>query len=421
MNTFVEGVRDILPAELRKRRIIYQTIREVFESSGYREVITPTLESLELYAGIEGLVDKNEMFKVVDDRGQILVLRPDLTMPIARLAASRFQNSPRPLKFSYLSSAFQSKNSQSLSLKEKTQAGVELIGSDSLESDLEMILLLIKTMKKAGVKEPLIDIGHADLINEIFSDLKIAKEEKKDLRKLLAAKNKVGIKNYIKKINLTDDTAEILLSLPALFGNPKKVVERLNNMPLSADTRDVLKTLEKLFNKLEEFNSLKYITFDPMLISRHGYYTGLIFKGYAEGYSNLLASGGRYDNLTEKFGVEEAAVGFALEIENLLDFLNRTENFSGDLTRRFLISYAGKDYFKFAYELAEDLREAGFAAEVYNGADKEYLDFQQIDFEIYIKNENIELKQNNGEKAVFTKNRKEALEYLILNKIEEWK
>ncbi|RCW50792.1 MULTISPECIES: ATP phosphoribosyltransferase regulatory subunit [unclassified Halanaerobium] len=420
MSTFVEGVRDILPAELRKRRTIYQIIREVFESSGYREVITPTLESLELYAGIEGLVDKDEMFKVVDDRGQILVLRPDLTMPIARLAASRFQNSPRPLKFSYLSSAFQSKNSQSLSLKEKTQAGVELIGSDNLESDLEMILLLIKTMEKVGVEEPLVDIGHADLINEIFSDLKINEEAKKELRKLLAAKNKIGIKNYIKKIDLADNTAEILLRLPSLFGNPQQVIKELNKMPLSAETGQVLKTLEKLFNKLTEFDSLKYITFDPMLISRHGYYTGLIFKGYARGYSNLLASGGRYDNLTEKFGVEEAAVGFALEIENLLDFLNRTGNFNEDPVQRFLLSYEKKEDFKFAYLLAEDLREAGFAAEVYNGADKEYIDFQQIDFEIYIKEKCLELKQTGGEIAVLKRNRKEALEYLILNKIEEW-
>jgi len=420
MNTFVEGVRDILPAELRKRRTIYQTIREVFECSGYREVITPTLESLELYAGIEGLVDKSEMFKVVDDRGQILVLRPDLTMPIARLAASRFQNSPRPLKFSYISSAFQSKNSQSLSLKEKTQAGVELIGSENLESDLEMILLLIKTMKKVGVEEPLVDIGHADLINEIFSDLKIDQEAKKELRKLLAAKNKIGIKNYIKKIDLADNTAEILLRLPSLFGNPQQVIKELNKMPLSAETGQVLKTLEKLFHKLTEFDSLKYITFDPMLISRHGYYTGLIFKGYARGYSNLLASGGRYDNLTEKFGVEEAAVGFALEIENLLDFLNRTGNFSEDSVQRFLLSYAAKEDFKFVYVLAEDLRKAGFAAEVYNGADKEYLDFQQIDFEIYIKEKTLELKQTGGEISVLQRNRKEALEYLILNKIEEW-
>jgi ATP phosphoribosyltransferase regulatory subunit len=339
MNAFVEGVRDILPAELRKRRAIYQTIREVFEANAYREVITPTLESLELYAGIEGLVDKSEMFKVVDDKGQILVLRPDLTMPIARLAASRFQDSPRPLKFSYLSSAFQSKNSQSLSLKEKTQAGVELIGSASLESDLEMILLLIKTMQKVGVEEPLVDIGHADLINEIFADLKIAEKEKMELRQLLAAKNRVGIKNYIKGIELTEDAAEVLLKLPSLFGEPKKVVKELEAMPLSAETKEALKTLEKLFNKLKEFGALKYITFDPMLISRHGYYTGLIFKGYAKGYSNLLASGGRYDNLTEKFGVEEPAVGFALEIENLLDYLNRTENFSEDQEKRFLISF----------------------------------------------------------------------------------
>ncbi len=421
MNAFVEGVRDILPAELRKRRAIYQTIRKVFEANAYQEVITPTLESLELYAGIEGLVDKSEMFKVVDDRGQILVLRPDLTMPIARLAASRFQDSPRPLKFSYLSSAFQSKNSQSLSLKEKTQAGVELIGSASLESDLEMILLLIKTMQKVGVEEPLVDIGHADLINEIFADLKIAETEKKELRQLLAAKNKVGIKNYIKDIELTEDAAEVLLRLPSLFGAPKKVVKELEKMPLSTETKNALKTLEKLFNKLEEFEALKYITFDPMLISRHGYYTGLIFKGYAKGYSNLLASGGRYDNLTEKFGVEEPAVGFALEIENLLDYLNRTENFSEDLGKRFLISYQRDKDFKLAYELAEDLRNAGFVTEVYNEADSEYLDFQQVDFEINLEAENLELKQNGGAGTVIERNQKEALEYLILNKIEEWK
>ncbi len=420
MNAFVEGVRDILPAELRKRRAIYQTIREVFEANAYREVITPTLESLELYAGIEGLVDKSEMFKVVDDKGQILVLRPDLTMPIARLAASRFQDSPRPLKFSYLSSAFQSKNSQSLSLKEKTQAGVELIGSASLESDLEMIMLLIKTMEKVGVEEPLVDIGHADLINEIFADLKIAETEKKELRQLLAAKNKVGIKNYIKDIELTEDAAEVLLRLPSLFGAPKKVVKELEEMPLSVETKEALKTLDKLFNKLEEFEVLKYITFDPMLISRHGYYTGLIFKGYAKGYSNLLASGGRYDNLTEKFGVEEPAVGFALEIENLLDYLNRTENFSEDLEKRFLISYQQNEDLKFAYELAEDLRNAGFVTEVYNEADKEYLDFQQIDFKISLQADKLELKQNGGESTVIERNQKEALEYLILNKIEEW-
>jgi len=420
MNAFVEGVRDILPAELRKRRGIYQTIREVFEANAYREVITPTLESLELYAGIEGLVDKSEMFKVVDDKGQILVLRPDLTMPIARLAASRFQDSPRPLKFSYLSSAFQSKNSQSLSLKEKTQAGVELIGSASLESDLEMILLLIKTMQSVGVEEPLIDIGHADLINEIFADLKIAEKEKTELRQLLAAKNKVGIKNYIKDIELTEDAAEVLLSLPSLFGKPKEVVKKLEAMPLSTETKEALKTLDELFNKLKEFEALKYITFDPMLISRHGYYTGLIFKGYAKGYSNLLASGGRYDNLTEKFGVEEPAVGFALEIENLLDYLNRTENFSEDQEKRFLISYQDNSDLKLAFELAEDLRNAGFVVEVYNGADKEYLDFQQVNFEICLKTDKLELKQNGGETAVIERNQKEALEYLILNKIEEW-
>jgi len=266
----------------------------------------------------------------------------------------------------------------------------------------------------------LIDIGHADLINEIFTDLKIAENEKRDLRELLAAKNRIGIKNYIKDIELRENAEEVLLRLPSLFGDPKEVVKELKNMPLSSETKEALKKLEELFNKLAIFDALKYITFDPMLISRHGYYTGLIFKGYAKGYSNLLASGGRYDNLTEKFGVEEPAVGFALEIENLLDYLNKTENFSENIQKRFLISFEKENDFKLAYELAEDLRNIGFVAEVYNKADREYLDFQQVDYKIYLKADTLKLRKNNGEESIIEKNKKEALEYLILNKIEEW-
>ena len=419
MNAFVEGVRDILPAELRRRKTIYEAIRDVFEANAYREVITPTLESIELYTGIEGLVEKSEMFKVVDDKGQILVLRPDLTMPIARLAASRFQDSPRPLKFSYLSSAYQSRNSQSLSLKEKTQAGVELIGCDALESDLEIIILLIKTMKAVMVEEPLIDIGHADLINEIFADLKIEAEHTVALRKLLAAKNKVGIKNYFKKVEITSEAQAVLLRLPTLFGDPKKVVNELEEMPLSEETITVLETMEELFNRLEEFDLLQYITFDPMLISRHGYYTGLIFKGYAKGYSNLLASGGRYDNLTAKFGIEEAAVGFAVEIENLLDYLSRTENFIESEEKSFVVSYQEKQDLKAAYDLAESLREINYTAELINDVDQSYLDFQQIEYHIDIKEEQLNLYRNNGAQAEINRNQRQLLD-LVLKKIEEW-
>ncbi|SFL84214.1 ATP phosphoribosyltransferase regulatory subunit [Halanaerobium salsuginis] len=419
MNAFVEGVRDILPAELKQRRAIYQTIRNIFEANAYREVITPTLESLELYAGIEGLVDKSEMFKVVDDQGQILVLRPDLTMPIARLAASRFQDSPRPLKFSYLSSAFQSRNSQSLSLKEKTQAGVELIGAASLESDLEMIILLLKTLQKVGVENPLIDIGHADLINEIFADLKIVEAQKVELRRLLAAKNKIGIKNYLNKIEVNSAAKKILLALPALFGSPFTIIDKLKEMPLSKATKTVLKTLSSLFERLQEFDLLQYITFDPMLISRHGYYTGLIFKGYARGYSNLLASGGRYDNLTKNFGLEEPAVGFALEIENLLDYLNKTENFTIKKEARLLLSYQNKGDFYFAYQLSEQLRQAGFTAEIYNQADQAYLKFQQVSYQLKITSK-IDLLGYQGQSASFKRSSPVKSIKQILTKLKEW-
>jgi|AntRauTorckE6833_2_1112554.scaffolds.fasta_scaffold00129_23 ATP phosphoribosyltransferase regulatory subunit len=392
MNAFVEGVRDILPKELRRRRAIYKRIRKVFQNEDYREVITPTLESLELYTGIEGVIDKSEMFKVVDENGQILVLRPDVTMPIARLAATRFQDTPRPLKFSYLTTAYQSKSSQSLNLKEKTQAGVEMIGSDKLYADIEMIALLIKTMKAVHINNPLIDIGHADLINEIFCEMNLDKKDKDNLLSLLSAKNKVGIKKYLKDVNLDDQNKEILIKLATLFGEPDYVLDKLKELPISKKAYNEVLNLEKLFNKLKEIGLIEHITFDPMLISRHGYYSGVIFKGYAGDHNILLANGGRYDNLTKRFGVGEPAVGFALEIENVLDYLNKTDYEFKAENSRVVINYNKEENFKDAYNMAEILRDKNYIVEIFEELKSDdYVKFQGIDFKIELEEKELKL------------------------------
>jgi len=401
MNAFVEGVRDILPAELRRRREIYKRIRGVFQDADYREVITPTLESLELYSGIEGILDKSEMFKVVDENGQILVLRPDVTMPIARLAATRFQDTPRPLKFSYLTTAYQSKNSQSLSLKEKTQAGVELIGSNKLNSDIEMIVLLIKTMQKLHIERPLIDIGHADLINEVLYEMNLSDYQKENLLSLLAAKNKVEIKRYLKDFDLKQNSKKTLIKLSTLFGSPKEVIKELKKLPISKMARAEVLKLEKLFDKLKELDLINYITFDPMLISRHGYYTGIIFKGYAGKHNILLANGGRYDNLTEKFGAGEPAVGFALEIENILEYLSKVHyNFQAERVR-IMINYNKEANFKNAHRLAEELRNNNYIVEIFEESkDAEYINFQGMDYKLDYSKSRIELKNYHTGKCI---------------------
>lgn len=422
MNAFVEGVRDILPAELRRRRVIYKRIRKTFRDADYREVITPTLESLELYSGIEGLLDKSEMFKVVDENGEILVLRPDVTMPIARLAATRFKETPRPLKFSYLTTAYQSKNSQSLSLKEKTQAGVELIGSSSLYFDVEMIALLIKSMKAVHIKEPLIDIGHADFINKIMKTLNIDSVIKKKLLDLISEKNKVELKQYLKDIDISDQDKNILLKLTSLFGSPQKVLSELNEISFSLEVKDVIRQLEKFFMILKELELIDNITFDPMLISRHGYYTGLIFKGYAGDHNILIASGGRYDNLTEKFGKGEPAVGFALEIENILEYLNLTDYSFKRQKKRIIINYEDVNRYKEAHSLAEFLREQGFIVEIFEKIkDDDYIEFQGLDIQILLNKNRINIKNISDQNT-------NQIEYdyledkvfnIILDKIEE--
>ncbi len=364
MSAFVKGVRDILPAELEQRKSLYQIIREVFSQEGYQEVITPTLESIELYSNMSGLLATDEMFKVVDEEGQILVLRPDVTMPITRMVATRLTDLPAPYKFYYITTAYQSGRNQSLDLREKTQAGVELIGRSDFTADLEIIALLLKTMQAAGIKEPLIDIGQSALVEEIIKMLVLTEDKREDVVEYLTDKNSVALKEFIEKEKVTGQRKKLLERLPNLFGQPDEVILELRDLLFTNQSLQLIDQLERLFKNLRELGLAEYITFDPMLMTGQGYYTGVIFQGYARGSNYLLASGGRYDNLAEKFGESEPAVGFAVEIDNIISYLYDIDLSLIEAETKILITYQNQAEYIQAYQKAESMRQEGLVVEI---------------------------------------------------------
>ncbi len=402
MSPFVEGVRDLLPGEIQERKWIYQKLRKIFSKNGYQEVATPTLESLDLYAGMKEILAKEEMFKVVDERGKILVLRPDVTMPITRLAAASYTKIPKPWKFSYITTAYQFNRSLADHMKEKTQAGIELMGRDDLQADVEVIGILIRALQKIGIKNPQIDLGQAALVEEIFLNLNLDESTKYTLRQLMEEKNVEEIRIRLQDWNLTEDEQKLLLEFPTIFGEPEEVVYNLRKLPLTKKALDVVDRMEELFFYFKGIGLAEYITFDPMMITHLGYYTGFIFRAYVSGYGEVIASGGRYDRLASKFGLDIPAVGFAIEIERLMNCLQKFHFHKVVKKPAILLKVKNKDEFVRSYQLADYLKEKDLVVEICKDEEfDEYCEYHQIPYMGEWNEDRFILHNQNGYKIKF--------------------
>jgi len=266
------GVDDFLPAEAEKHQNIISTISNTFESFKFEKIRTPTIEYFDTLSVGMGDHLQKQAIKFFDNSGNILVLRPDHTTPIARLAATHLKNKPLPLKLYYLNSIFRNQPPESHQDMEIFQGGLELIGEAGPKAEATVIRILIESLKALGFSDIIVDIGHTKFAEGLSDAKKTA---------LLAG-------NYI-------EYGEI----PAR-GGP----ELVENIP----------DLKEVYNELKSQNLDSYVRFNKGMVKELKYYSGIIFEAYIDGIRGVVGSGGRYDNLLEKFGFNCPAVGFALNV-----------------------------------------------------------------------------------------------------------
>ena len=259
------GVADFLPNEAQN----YASLL----NNAFKRVKTPTLEYLESLEPGLGQHLKKKTVKFIGPNGATIILRPDNTIPLARMVATHFEKKSLPQKFYYQDPIFRRKKDGNI--EEQFETGVELVGLDDANSDFEIIKLCIETLHVLGIKNFGIDMGHVSFIEGLSSSKKDALIEG----------------NYLK------------------FGN---IPERGNASILSKDS-----PLKKLSSKIDTHHLSNYITYNKGLVKSIHYYTGIIFEAYAEGYREPILSGGRYDKLISKFGLSTPAIGFALNINVL--------------------------------------------------------------------------------------------------------
>jgi len=361
-----EGLNDLLPEEVFKRRFLENKISQVFTKWSYQEIITPTFEFYEILAKGAGTIMKKEMIKFFDRKGNIVALRPEMTTPIARVTSTKLKGEPKPLRFYYMGNVFRYDDFKVGGQREFCQAGVELIGVNSKEADAEVIALAVECLKNSGLKKFFIDIGHINFFNGIMQSIKVKEERKQEIKKAILNKDFVLLEKILSLEDIKDREKEFILKMPTLRGG-EEVLEGAEKMIDNKLSLSALREIKEIYNLLRDYGLEEYILIDLGIIRDFDYYTGIIFEGYTDYLGFPVCGGGRYDNLCSKFGRDLPSTGFAIGLERLAIILEKENVDSLKLERpdKYLVYYQNdKRYFRKALEVAGNLRKKGLIVEL---------------------------------------------------------
>ena len=312
-----EGTRDLLFEECLARREAEGKLSDLFVCRGYSEVMTPGIEFYDVFDAMPMAVPSDGMYKLTDDKGRLLVMRPDNTMPIARLTATRLQNAALPVRLYYAQDVYHLNHGLTGRNDQQFQAGVELIGAAGKRADLEVLSLAAEAVRLFADGEETsfrIEIGHIGFFNALIAALNVEQEIQDDIRELIESKN-AALSDKLDTLP-ADETVDAIRRLPRLFGG-EEVLEKARKLSRNAEARQALDYLSGLYKTLCHLGLRDQVMIDLGMVHRNEYYTGVIFRGYVEGSGDAVVSGGRYDTLLQQFGSPLPATGFGVNVDAL--------------------------------------------------------------------------------------------------------
>lgn len=311
-----EGTRDLLFQECAAQRKIIETLRETFEGRGYHEVITPGLEFYDVYSSNSRYFPQESIYKLIDHKGRLLAMRPDSTIPIARLTSTKLKGHALPLRLYYGQRVYRQQPELRGRSSEIMQMGIELVGLSSYESDIEILAAGMEAMDSCCVDDFRIELGHIGIYKLLMDDLKATEEQKETIHHLIASKNYAGLSDILEGFP-ESKTTEILKDLPKLFGG-KEALDKARALFNGYDEEllEMLSYLERIYQGLVDLKMDK-VMIDFGLVHQAEYYSSLIFRGYISSAGEPVLSGGRYDELFKDFGENLPATGFGINVDQL--------------------------------------------------------------------------------------------------------
>jgi len=353
-----KGARIYLPDEAERKRHVEAALLDVFRRWGYREIVTPTFEYSDVLAtGTDEDVQGNMFTLVERETGRMLALRPDITPQIARVVATRLRDEPKPIRLAYVTNVFRYDEPRVSHYREFYQAGVELVGLDKPEAEVEVIAMAIEGLRALGLERFQIDLGHPDFVRGLLEEAKTDPAQGRELRATLARKDGSTLERLVADLAPPAHVRDALLALPTLFGR-ESVLERAAGFARNERSSKALANLAEAYRLLKIYGLAESVLLDLGEVRGFDYYSGTYFEAYVAGFGAAIAGGGRYDDMLGRFGYDCAAVGFAFDVGRALSVME---------TQGVAVTLPGPDFFiidftpdkTVALSLARRLRDLG--------------------------------------------------------------
>ena len=291
--------------------LVLLNLKKLYDSYGYKKIALPTFDEYDLYNENRDFISGN-ILTIMNPSGKLLALRPDITLSVAKKISK--DQSLKYEKIYYSENVY--KASKYKGYEEIEQLGIELIGKDSLFLNFEMVNLAIKSLNI--INESCITVlSHVGFVSSIFENLNLEYELQEELFKYIESKNSHDIRRILEHTHIDDDTKELIYVLPELSGDLESICHKLSYYKINKKIEKILSELKELYKMLINIHEKSKIIFDFSIVKNLNYYNGIIIQGFTEGLPGVILTGGRYDRLFEKFGVDNGAIDFAILTDNL--------------------------------------------------------------------------------------------------------
>ncbi len=308
-----EGTRDLLFEDCMARRQVESRIKELLLNRGFSEIITPGIEFYDVFASEAHGIAQEKMYKLSDRKGRLLAVKPDLTMPVARVAATRLKGQTRPLRLYYDQPIYTASQALTGRSDETAQIGIEIIGAGGRRTDLEVLVLAVEALQSCGLTDFRMEIGHIGIFNALIRRMNLSDEDAEEIRNLIQAKNFPSLNDLLDRM-ADRETAGMLKQLPAMFGG-EEVLDQAEELLRFPEIAADIQALRSIYSALSQLGLGDKIAIDLGIVNRNDYYTGVVFRGYVEGLGTTALVGGRYDTLLADYGAPEPAIGFSIDAD----------------------------------------------------------------------------------------------------------
>ena len=316
------GFRDLLPLEAEILRDAQESLLAEMRRHGYRHVITPLVESMDVLELGLGAEARRRLYKFADAHGDVVALVGERTIPVARLAAGKLRSASLPLRLCYAGPVLSTEDGRFQQRRETYQVGAELIGAAGPVADAEVIALAARCLEATGIRSYQIDVGHAEFFHGIMDAFKLPDAVKVAVRSALAARDFVGLEELLERTPLKSAEHELLLRFPALRGG-REILDAAGGLVGNRRSEAALAELGRVADLLGAHGIGEVVHLDLGAIRDFDYYTGVIFEGYGPDFGRPVAQGGRYDGLLARFGRPAPATGFVVQLDLVSEMLTR--------------------------------------------------------------------------------------------------